>query len=498
VSETDRAPFIRLSVDQEVFIDTVRDGDAIDDANVATEVTSFDRVGDAYVLEGAIVFAGYLTRTHGASEQVELEADALAFGFDDGEYVQHVHHRMPFVLRVPVKSQQRGIVNVASRIAGWKLSVISAGWIRVVADLNVVGLNGGDGYHFQCGAQEEGDVFFGKQWPGETTPSPSNPVAQEEQVFSAERDTRPPAEDFQMTRGTVEEHPSDAPDGDSTKPADHSFQAKQDALSEARGGHQEPETEWVQPAEPLEVLESATKNELADLDRRLGVQDTVDTGTPDSGGTESPQEPSRRTDPFYFPEPSEEPMEPFRGQDSHEASGDADGVEAELFAQTDEALAFEFEHQVSSAELQLEPVAPPVKESFVASRSFSDDGFHPTSGFVPTVNVTSQGGNRDGEGNERSTWANADDSGNAAGDGLQAAEFMAVDTTLWSFVDLSVPERYFTMRYAIVMEEETIETVSERLGCAKADILRVNGLSNETVSPGQTLKIPQAKMVVTR
>lgn len=488
MSETDRAPFIRLSVDQEVFIDTVRDTDKIDDANVATEVTSFDRVGDAYVLEGAIVFAGYLTRTHGSLEHVELEADALSFGFDDGQYVQHVHHRMPFVLRVPVKSQQRGIVNVASRIAGWKLSVISAGWIRVVADLNIVGLNGGDGYHFQCGAQEEGDVFFGKDWAADKTPASSpahsvTPVAQE---------------DFQLTRGTSEERSLDAGAGtgagDPIEVTDHAFQAKQDALSEARGGHQEPDSEWVQPQEAVEVQDSATRNELADLDRFLNGEDPVAKDATAAEVPESSQERSIQSDPFHFPEPVVETFEPYRGQADPDASGYADRVEDELVAQTDEAFAFEFEHQVSSAELKLEPVAPPAKESFVASRSFADDGFHPTSGFVPTVNVTGQSGYRGDEGSERSSVAPT----NASDLGVQSSEFLPVDTSLWSFVDLSVPERYFTLRYAIVMEEETIETVSERLGCTKADLVRVNRLSNETVSPGQTLKIPQAKLVVTK
>ena len=153
MSEADRNGQITLGVDQEVFIETVEHDHTVDDANVATEVTSFERVGDAYVLEGAIVFAGYLTK---ATSQSGAGHDLAA-----NPYARHVHHRMPFTLRVPVQFQPRGVVNVASRISDWQLDVMSEGWLRVQAKLRVSGLNGKHGYHFQCGAQEVGDVLFG-------------------------------------------------------------------------------------------------------------------------------------------------------------------------------------------------------------------------------------------------------------------------------------------------------------------------------------------------
>lgn len=501
VSETDRAPFIRLSVDQEVFIDTVRESDTIDDANVATEVTSFDRVGDAYVLEGAIVFAGYLTRSDASSEQIGADADALSFGFDDGEYVQHVHHRMPFVLRVPVKSQQRGIVNVASRIAGWKLSVISAGWIRVVADLNIVGLNGNDGYHFQCGAQEEGDIFFGKEWL-DTTVSPESPVVErEEQILSAGAASSLLAQEFQLTRGSEDESQADeselqpkfqadsgfSPALANPAPVDQALQAKLSALSDARGGHQEPQNGFEGQGEWVTSGESATKDELANLDRFLnGPQAELEplekaaafnrAGTPDG----APEERADAIEETYV----------FDNHLESTAPHDNQGEQAEPVAE------FEFEHQISSSELLAEPPMRPSDGAFVASRSFSEDGFHATSGFAPNVTVSSQATYRGENTDERPSWY--DNAGTADGDMPYLSEMSPVDTSLWSFVDLSVPDRYYTLRFAIVMDEETLDAVSERLACTKTDLIRVNRLSSETVIPGQTLKIPQTKMVVSR
>ena len=108
-------------------------------------------------MEGAIVFAGFMDRSSdgGGSDYV----DALSIT-DETMDAEQFHHRLPFVLRVPVKSQARGIVNVASRISDWDLGVVSAGWIRIQGDLTIVGLSAAGGYHFQCGAQEDGDLFF--------------------------------------------------------------------------------------------------------------------------------------------------------------------------------------------------------------------------------------------------------------------------------------------------------------------------------------------------
>ncbi len=162
MGETERSPHISLEIDQEIFVDIVQDGDTIEDATVSTEVISFERVGDAYVLEGAIVFAGFMDRSNVDGTQEDSSdgfVDALCIT-DDTMDVEQFHHRLPFVLRVPVKSQSRGIVNVASRISDWQLEVVSAGWIRIQGDLTIVGLNGSQGYHFQCGAQEDGDLFF--------------------------------------------------------------------------------------------------------------------------------------------------------------------------------------------------------------------------------------------------------------------------------------------------------------------------------------------------
>lgn len=496
MSETDRAPSIRLSVDQEVFIDTVRESDTIDDANVATEVTSFDRVGDAYVLEGAIVFAGYLTRSDVPTEQPGINADALSFEFDDGAYVQHVHHRMPFVLRVPVKSQPRGIVNVASRIAGWNLSVISAGWIRVVADLNIVGLNAHDGYHFQCGAQEDGDVFFGKEWVEETPTFNAQPTVEAHSTAPVEPPLTPSAreadtvkfDEFLLTRGNAQEpKPGSQEDFRSAAP-DGTLQDKISALSEARGGNAE--SVDVMSSETFYGTDTSASSELANLDRF--IQGSEGNSVPEPGPGEVPEPPSSQA---RIPEDgSVLRFSDARPDDSPDHSKFA-SPDSNQEASKSHVAEFEFEHQVSSADLEAAPEPPSRREEFVASRSFSDEGFHPTAGFVPNIHVSGQAETRGEPATQRNSWT--DDPVEGQTDAGYLAEVSVVDASLWSFVDLTVPDRYYTLRYAIVMEDETLDLLSERLGCSKAEIVRVNRLSSETVIPGQTLKIPQSRLVGT-
>ncbi len=498
MSEADKAPVIQLSVDQEVFVDSVRDGDVIEDATVATEVTSFDRIGDAYVLEGAIVFAGYLTRADQLQREVSRDFDTLSIDFDEGPYAQHVHHRMPFVLRVPVRAQPRGIVNVKSRIAAWKLEVLGAGWLRVVADLTVAGLNGASGYHFQCGAQEQGDLFFDRLWNVDLDAEPevrseaADFASEEESVFPESAGTFPVGEDHTAslnqegfvhdgtpveTAGWLRSYPNhpltDAASGRGREePTTTDFPAQAEAVSAARGGFElYPEadgaTEWQAPPAAPEF------NQEASL-----YTDRAGAGSPTADGTES-VEPGAD---FEAQVPASDVTTPV------EASAPEPREQPQASAET-APQAFEFEHQVSvEDDASGEPPHTPDQEEFVASRSFGDDGFHAASGFVPTVRVGSDfgyGGSRSDESEfdatPRSEYA---EGAHSFADGAK------VDHDLWSFVDFNGPENKYTLRYTIVMEEETLELVAERVGCSKYDLMKANGLDTESVRSGQPLLVP--------
>lgn len=444
MSEFDRAPLIRLQIDQEIFQDAVQDGDEIDDATVATEVTSFERVGDAYVLEGAIVFAGYINRASSVSEDTESQAPAGIGHAETPQWGQSangsaLHNRLPFVLRVPVKSQPRGIVNVASRISAWQLQTVSSGWIRVVADLSIVGLSGAHGYHFECGSQEYGDVLLGQSEPHQPPETVNRTEAPDvsdtgeaessDYTVNAHADENARELDLQLMRGSDD---ADVRDAAGTSEDDDSLAAAE-TISQARGGAEGNTTESMR--HKADDNDTA-KRELAHLDRAFGgvVHDQ-----PETTG-------DKETSP------------PVRGEKSN-------------------VVEFDFEHQVSPQELRdallhEEPVGDSAKGEFRA-RGASEDG--ESAELTEPVEETADEG------------TNVIMRGSAAEDD---GEGNVISSELWSFVDFNSPEQSYTMRYVIVSEEENLESIADRVGVLKSDLLRANQISEEVVHPGQALAVP--------
>lgn len=428
----DHRHVIQMTLDQEIHVEAVREGDTIEDATVATEVTSFDRVGDAYVMEGGVLFAGYL-RHPGAA---------------DGD-VEHFHCRLPFVLRVPARAQSRGVLNVASRLPSWQLAASGDGWLHVKAVLQVTGLNGADGYHFECGAQQAGDLWFEDSAPGESASAPA-------------------AEDLVLTRGAGAESPPDA--GANLREA-------VERLSEARSGH-------------------GQDTSLETLDRLLDGQNAVaDPTAPASGaGANGEQDAVDARQDAAEAASAQGSAEAQATGGTGEASGEADGARMEGTAVVEDAPAdpeasapasgsvaeFEFSYQTDAASGS----APgPGDGAFVASRTFTESGFHATAGFVPEVRVQA-----------------ASEDGVAARTDATAADGEPQDVRrpaerLWSFVDFHAPEAAYTLRFVVVMEEETLETVAERVGCSKTELLRVNRLTSDVLRPGQTLLVPETRVL---
>lgn len=160
-------PSIRIHVDQQLQLDAVSGTEDVEDATLATEITGFDVEDDAYVLKGALSFTGFLRQEDAASLSEELpdaldDRDVFEAGDDVPEaHVIPLHHRMPFVLQVPMAAQQahqrqHGILDVNPRIGTWNAHVLGEGTIHLRAELIIHGLSGGEGYVFRCGTQEEG------------------------------------------------------------------------------------------------------------------------------------------------------------------------------------------------------------------------------------------------------------------------------------------------------------------------------------------------------
>ncbi|ARU63309.1 hypothetical protein CBW65_21715 [Tumebacillus avium] len=167
MSDAEMIPSIRIHVDQQLLLEAVSGTEDVEDATLATEITGFDVEDDAYVLKGALSFTGFLRQEDAASLSEEIpdvldDRDVFEAGDDVPEaHVIPLHHRMPFVLQVPMAAQQahqrqHGILDVNPRIGTWNAHVLGEGTIHLRAELIVHGLSGGEGYVFRCGTQEEG------------------------------------------------------------------------------------------------------------------------------------------------------------------------------------------------------------------------------------------------------------------------------------------------------------------------------------------------------
>jgi hypothetical protein len=437
MAEQDRAPMIQLPIDQEVYMDSVHEGTEVLDATVATEIVSFERIGDAYVLEGAVVFAGYVS--NGPAPNTS-EADG------EDKSVEHIHQRLPFILRVPIHAQQRGILNVKSRLSGWKLSVASQGWLRVQGELQVAGLSSQEGYHFECGGQQLGHPMFDMQFRG----------AEEDESFADETGFENHREHEVPEKN---EHSNQLEDDSAMlrhARASNTVEHTVEMMSEARGGHglEENQGDGEQPS----GTELSTDTEL-NTDTRTNAENV-----PIRAADEL-----EKFDRFFVEKEKVEEM-----------------AQDDVQQKPRTVAEFEFEHQLSPEEMiQFEEASPAPKainETFVASRSFLDEGFHAAAGFAHRSDET-ESENRGPNENEINEEDPTEDE--------VRSEAGTYTDSLWSFVDFNAPERKHTLRYIIVMEEETLETVAERIHCTKSELIRVNKLEVESIEPGQTLLVPE-------
>lgn len=462
MSELDRAPLIRMKIDQEIFQDAVGDGDEIEDATVATEVTSFERVGDAYVLEGAIVFAGQVNRAGREDSAADETVTAQASARPD---TLQLHNRLPFVLRVPVRSQPRGLINVASRISSWRLEVITAGWVRVVADLSVLGLSGDHGYHFECGSQEYGDVFFRTPVPPDDGDRTSGQrTAEDEQREPAGRAVAVP--DTTLIGdpdGTVEASRADAYDLQLTRGSDdadvrgavHSRAAERDAgmkaaeaLSDARGGAgRDLGADDDQGVADSGVSAGKAENEnvrreLADLDKAFGGH--TDEPQPSADAALRAQQPA--------------------GENVSEGQGRRSKVRTNV-------VEFDFEHQLHPGKLR------DMEASGEDAQQRVDD-----------LDSAVREGDTVSPQDETSVVMRAADEDDEP-------ESAVISSELWSFVDFNAPEQFYTLRFVIASEEENLDSLADRMGIEKSELLRANTVEGDVVHPGQVLAVPAEHLV---
>ncbi len=151
LADRDNQQPIELFIDQQVFIDVVRGNEQVDEFAAHTEVTAFERRGSDLYLEGNILFTAYLDA--GAERPKGGDQGALADGTLRAD-VEHLQHRMPFDLSVPVSAQSTGMFSVQVQVPEATVDVLGPGWLHIRALLQVEGLPQDGGYAAHCGAQE--------------------------------------------------------------------------------------------------------------------------------------------------------------------------------------------------------------------------------------------------------------------------------------------------------------------------------------------------------
>ncbi len=132
-------PMFDLFLDQQVFMDAVHGNERIDQYSAYTEVTTFEQRGEQLFLEGNILISAYLER----EEMVAGEAQ-----------VEHVEHRLPYEVMVPVYAQIPGMLSVKVQVPELEVEILGPGWLHLEALMLVEGLSAEGGAIVTCGAQE--------------------------------------------------------------------------------------------------------------------------------------------------------------------------------------------------------------------------------------------------------------------------------------------------------------------------------------------------------
>ncbi|MHB1683719.1 MAG: hypothetical protein ACYCYO_12975, partial [Bacilli bacterium] len=151
MADRDSQSAIELFIDQQVFIDMVRGNEQVEEFAAHTEVTTFERRGSDLYLEGNILFTAYLdAREQDAGTGWQ---EAQPEGVRQAE-VEHLQHRMPFDLSVPVAAESAGLFSVQVQVPEATVDVLGPGWLHIRAVLQVEGLPHNSGFAAHCGAQE--------------------------------------------------------------------------------------------------------------------------------------------------------------------------------------------------------------------------------------------------------------------------------------------------------------------------------------------------------
>lgn len=492
---------IELFVDQQVFMDVVHGNEQIEEFSALTEVTSFEQRGENLYLEGNILFTAYLKQAKAAVQ----DDHEVAPGSTSEETVEHISHRMPFDVTVPVDAQIAGMLSVAVTVPDTTVDVLGPGWIHIRALVQIEGLSPEGGYVAHCGAQE---AIVPALPNVETDTSPAADADQDAWNAYAQQFTQQQsaADDSLAQTQTADQTPSvssvDSADA-APKPSSVTKPLALEDLLQPLGQRQgdvpdapfspgkhfgQASAKAAQTEPESSLSEDGWKTQLAGADRALfGTFSPYRTGraqdeesaqkssaeqTPDTGGTAADA-----SHHFHF-----ESVD--LGADPPPATGASDHVE-KLKAEFESARS---EWQDAVLQPAPEPAMPipltppqaqPVVDVHLDVQKVNVHKEELAEAAVPVSSVSVDESKKAGEVTMSYTAVPETDK----------KEWTAAQW-FWNTLNIPSGENAYTMRFRIVQEAETLDEIASHYATSAADLLRVNPLLEGGLQAGALLYIP--------
>ncbi|MCY0875073.1 MAG: hypothetical protein OWT28_02175 [Firmicutes bacterium] len=483
---------IELFVDQQVFMDVVHGNEQVDEFSALTEVTSFEQRGENLYLEGNILFTAYLQQVSSADD---------GSGAHEGEAqaaVQHITHRMPFDVTVPVDAQIAGMLSVAVTVPDSTVDILGPGWIHIRALVQVEGLSPDGGYTAHCGAQEAVVPAVPGILATEDSAEPAEDhTAWEQYAQEAELQAAQQAEQGEETVVQNEhvwsEQTPDFAKQSSPLVVDDLLQPlgqRADAAPEAPFSPSKHfgQADEKSPMEPESSLsENGWKTQLAGADRALfgGTYHPYRTGraadeeSAQPAPSESPMADEAPTHHFHFESVDlEATAPPVETPNTH-----VDEVKAEF-----EAARSEWQDAVlqpAPEPVIPVPLAPPPAQPVldlnvdvnVQKVTVKHETVDPA--LVATASTTETQSLKSGEVTMSYT----------AVPEAQTNEWTAAQW-FWNTLNIPAGENTYKMKFRIVQEAETLEDIATHYATSATELLRVNPAAEAGLETGSLLYIP--------
>ncbi|GAX90497.1 LysM peptidoglycan-binding domain-containing protein [Effusibacillus lacus] len=498
----EQLPVIRIQVDQRLPVQSGVAGEVRDDSSVSSEITYFDRVGDFYILEGALTFSG------GVQSGPTGEP-----GHHD---VQPFSYRLPYALRIPVAGQPN-FLEVTTRIGKWRVRAEEPDFLQLQAELTVQGLNGRNGYSFYCGDQED--------WVQPQPESANRDMAEFPEVVNAPSDVLFEDKSEDRDEGRMEDRVNQKPKGYDEK--EWMMEAKEESDVQDTLVY-EPGSDWQKQLNAVfhqasaytrEQTEEAEVDAVADVNAEANQDRDADTDT-DTDSDVREEETSFQFEALADEVVAESTAEPIANPETGAFHSTADSAEAVAASEQVEAVPAELVAVAEPAgetesQEDTQPVAaddsetvtasagptkaPGPKLSFGAKKEEITEEPLKLSGLAfgsVTKNLDrSEADGMSAESNTKetvTTQAEYDEKQSyPQTSGMMVEPLVETsDSSVWGKWIQKESEARYTLKFRIIQESESLEEVANSYQTPIENLMRANGMTNEQVETGQVLLIP--------